>query len=439
MMSNMLSKISPATVKQWSRRRKVLTAAVAAALVLIVVVGTVWAGKRGGEGPAVVVEPVQLRELEAVVYASGTLRPVDRQVIFAGYTGSVSELTVRAGDRVEAGQVLGRLDMAEPEKRLRETEATLAVQEANLARATAPLRPEEEAQEAASLIQAGAVLEDARKKLARAEYLHQEGAISTAELEQARLDFTIKEAALQEAESRSALRRAGPGLEELASLQAQYNQARLMVDLAAEQVERGVFRAAIDGFVLGVDAEKGAQVAAGSRIMQIGDTSALEVEAVINESDSGVLALGQEVRITSMALAEAKFNGRLTQVNPAVVPGQTERGEVTGVPVRVKVDDQAGLLKPGYTVDLTIITVPARRTLTVPYEALVERDNGPMVYVYEQGKVNERVVERGINNELFVEITAGLEEGAKVVLDPPEDLSDGMAVRVTEHGKVVDK
>ena len=270
MLKTILTAVSPAAFRQWSRRRKVMAAG-AGVLILLLMAGLVWAGKKGGEGPVVSVEVVEMRELEALVFASGSLRPLHRQVIYAGYTGSVSELSALAGDRVQAGQILGRLDMLEPEKRLREAEASLAVQEANLARSLAPLRPEEEAQEAAALSQTKAMQEDARKKLERTEYLHQEGAVSAAELEQARLDFTMKDAALVEAESRLALRRAGPGPEEMASLQAQLNQARLMVELAREQVEKGVFRSAIDGVVLGVDVEKGIQVAAGARIMQIGD------------------------------------------------------------------------------------------------------------------------------------------------------------------------
>ena len=70
--------------------------------------------------------------------------------------------------------------------------------------------------------------------------------------------------------------------------------------------------------------------------------------------------------------------------------------------------------------------------MVIPLEALVEKEGKSSVYVVgADGIVQEREVETGLSNELFVEILSGLEVGEQVILNPDELIKDGVKVVVT--------
>ncbi|MDP3045743.1 MAG: hypothetical protein Q8N93_10160, partial [Bacillota bacterium] len=88
-----------------------------------------------------------------------------------------------------------------------------------------------------------------------------------------------------------------------------------------------------------------------------------------------------------------------------------------------------GKLRPGYTVDLTIVTKPMREVVVLPYEAVVEHEGEQTVFVVEQEKAVMRRVEVRPANELYLEVIGGAKAGERVVLDPPSKLEDGSGIK----------
>lgn len=70
----------------------------------------------------------------------------------------------------------------------------------------------------------------------------------------------------------------------------------------------------------------------------------------------------------------------------------------------------------------------------MPYEAVVEREDGTWVFVVEGDRAVRRAVEVRRGNELFEEVVSGLREGERVVVGPPDHLKDGDRVRVSRDG-----
>jgi HlyD family secretion protein len=101
------------------------------------------------------------------------------------------------------------------------------------------------------------------------------------------------------------------------------------------------------------------------------------------------------------------------------------------IPIRIAVDSEQEGLLPGFTVNVKIIVVPEKERLSVPYEAVVDRDGQKFVYIVEQKQARQIPVEVGLEGDLSLEITKGLEEGATVILNPPDNLEDGQAVKFT--------
>ncbi len=85
---------------------------------------------------------VERGTLQIVVSASGRIEPARQVALTFGTPGLVTEVPVRIGDEVKAGQVLARLDTADLELSVRQAEASLRSAEARLAQLKAPPRPE---------------------------------------------------------------------------------------------------------------------------------------------------------------------------------------------------------------------------------------------------------------------------------------------------------
>jgi len=149
--------------------------------------------RKGGE-PALPVQAAAAEEKDLVktVFATGRLETAGRQEIYAQSSGLLTELKVEAGDRVKAGQVLGRLDTAPLARRLEEAEANLSAEQAALDKLLRGPPPEELAQERAALVQAEAELAGARQKVERTRLLYEQGAVPKVELEEAERELKIR-------------------------------------------------------------------------------------------------------------------------------------------------------------------------------------------------------------------------------------------------------
>ncbi|MFA7468822.1 MAG: hypothetical protein WCY82_11255, partial [Desulfotomaculaceae bacterium] len=90
---------------------------------------------------------------------------------------------------------------------------------------------------------------------------------------------------------------------------------------------------------------------------------------------------------------------------------------------------KTGRLKPGYTVDLEIVSIAVKSRLVIPYEALVENDGEKKVWVCENSQAHLRTVATGVEGELYLEVTGGLDKDELIIVDPPNGLKEGQQVR----------
>ncbi len=89
-----------------------------------------------------------------------------------------------------------------------------------------------------------------------------------------------------------------------------------------------------------------------------------------------------------------------------------------------------------HNVNFKIILEQKDEALLVPYEAVVKKDNREFVYVVgPEGLITEREVKTGLSNELFFEITSGLTAGEIVVLNPDQQIKDGVKVTANAASK----
>lgn len=392
-----------------------------APMLIIVVVAGIFITNARNKPPTVSIYETKIENIEKNVFASGRLEPLDEQSFFTPVDSTLMELKVKVGDRIKNGELLGRLDTLELERKYKDAMASLAGKEAELAKLKA-------VNDDLDLRSAESDYIRAKNKLDRMKALLNIGAASQEEVETAEVDLAKTEAAYRETKIKKEEDATGKQRD---SLQAQVELARQEVAQAKERLDLATFVAQEDGVVTFISTKEGNRVLEGTLLMVIGGDQNLKVTADINEIDAGSLMVGQEVEIKSVALPGKSYSGIVSRVGAAAIKEQGETSTAANkVPVTISLQGDTKDLKIGYTVNLNIKISQDEKVLTLPLEAVVDRENERVVYVVEGTTVKECQVETRTGNELKDIVISGLEPGDKVVLDPPPFMKAGQEVTV---------
>ena len=144
----------------------------------------------------------------------------------------------------------------------------------------------------------------------------------------------------------------------------------------------------------------------------------------------GALRTGQQVAARTTAFPGREFSGRVLSVDSRVDPA------TRSVIVRASVPNRDGALKPGMFLTVAL-SQDERPALVIPEEALVPEQARQFVYLVQGSTVAKREVSLGRREPGFVEITAGLDAGDRVVVEGTLKLRDGATVREMEAERAV--
>ncbi|HET8769943.1 MAG TPA: efflux RND transporter periplasmic adaptor subunit [Gemmatimonadaceae bacterium] len=269
------------------------------------------------------------RDIVVSASAAGAIEPITTVEVKSQASGEIIEVNVDEGDEVRRGQLLARVDARIPQN---------AVGQAN-----------------ADSVVAKAQLDNAEARLRRAEMLHSEQALTGEELEAARLDRATAYAASIRAE-------------------------RTLED-ARTALEQTEVRAPSDGVILGRTVEVGSVIAAANRdvgggavLFRMATLDTVEVRALVDETDIGLIKPGQPVTITVAAYPNRPFRGDVLRIGAEGVLEQN----VTVFPVVVRINNEERLLKPAMNAEVEIHIGQEHDVLAVPNVALRElREIGP--------------------------------------------------------------
>ena len=208
--------------------------------------------------------------------------------------------------------------------------------------------------------------------------------------------------------------------------------AQLSLKNAQEKLDDYTITSTIDGQVIEKNLDVGDNIngmsSSGTTVTYpavIYDRSQLTFEMDIDEQDISQIQVGQKVEITADALDGQSFTGVVDKIN---INGTTASGH-TSYPVTVLVDGSPEELYPGMNVSAKIIVEEVGNVLVLPVEA-VERGNTVLVAkegcLDEKGNVvdvtatEERQVTLGRNDDNYIEIVDGLEEGEVILAPSPQ-------------------
>lgn len=289
---------------------------------------------------------------------SGNIEVTDAQLGFK-VPGRVIERGVDEGARVQAGQLIARLDDTEQQQQLVLRRAELAATEAVLAELVAGSRPQEIAAAEATLRSAEAERDRVRLDFTRQQELRHKEVISDRDFEAIQAQLKVAEARAAEAAERTKLVQAGPRLETINQARARTDQARAAVALAATQVENTRLLSPLTGVVLSHNIEPGEFVAAGTPVVTVADTAHVWVRAYLNQTDLGRVQHGQKVVVRTDSFPGRDFAGVVgfisseAEFTPKTVQTPKERVKLV---FRLKVDvaNPKDELKPGMPADVVI-------------------------------------------------------------------------------------
>ncbi len=367
------------------------------------------------------------RDVTLRVTAAGTIRPTTPVNISPKEPGRVAQLVVEQGDRVQAGQVLARMDDSNLRGSLLAAQGTLLAAQANLARVLEGNRRQEIEEAQRNLEAAQADLLAVRSAYESNRSLYGSGAIARVAFDASRSQFLAGQARVNALRSRLDLVRSGSRPEDVAAARAQVQQAQGALQSIAAQLNDTVIRAPFAGVITQKYADAGAFVtpttsasatssATSSSILALAGT--LEAVANVAELDVGRIRPGQPVELQVDAYPRRPFRGTVRLVAPEAVIEQN----VTSFQVRIALAPEArAQLRSGMNLTASVVLGRRPGALLVPTAAIVSERGGTGVYV--SGGDGEgprfRPLQVGATVGTETEVLGGLREGERVFLSLP--------------------
>lgn len=361
-----------------------------AAIALIAVGGWRWAKSREAAPvpvATVVAAKGNVRDFVTSV-AAGRVSAKQEALLRAEIAARVVKLHHRRGDRVNAGDPLITYDAKELEDRVKAAQAAVA--------------------------------------LARAQTLQARTTAATAETNAERMRKLKAMGAIAEAEADNTEGQAKALARAAEAAQAAISQALANVELARVAAGRGVVIAPFSGVVLTTSVEEGETAAPGAPLLQLADTSALHVDAEIDEADLGRIAIGMPAEIALDAFPGAKVTGTVTEIAPSVTR-DPRGGRSVAIDVGLSPDPR---LLVGMSADVDIIVALREDVVWLPPNAVLGRGAERTVFVVDKGVAQKRVIEAGVSTWEAVEVKKGLSGGEQVVASlGGTQLADGARVQ----------
>ncbi len=165
--------------------------------------------------------------------------------------------------------------------------------------------------------------------------------------------------------------------------------------------------------------EVGAEVRERQKIISIPDATKMKVVVKVHETWIGKINIGQSAKITIAAFPEKTFTGQVLRKAPLADPQQWMNPDLKLYSTDVSIDGTHDNLKTGMTAKVEIVVDELKDILSVPLQAVVNHDGKKICFLMDGDKPVQRQVETGAFNDDFVEIKSGLDDGDKVLLNPP--------------------
>jgi HlyD family secretion protein len=344
-------------------------------LVLLLIIGSVVAGKREKPIP-VTTETAVRKTILQTVSATGKIQPETEVKISPEVAGEIIDLPVEDGKAVKKGDLLVRI---KPDS----YKALLEQQEAAISAAKA------------TNLQQKATMVKAEQDLKRADDMYAKKTISIQEYNSAQAASDVAKNTYESS------------LHEIERAEAGSSQAR-------DQLSKTTVYSPIDGTVTILNSKLGERIVAtgqfaGTEVMRVADLGHMEARIDVNENDVVNVKVGDKAKVKVDAYGDRKFHGTVYQIaNTGTMTGAGTQEEVTNFQVKVRIDDHDVTLKPGLSCTADIETNMVKDVVAVPMQAVTIRTGESNLSPEEIEKKKQKAAARdkGDNNAAFTNAKA---------------------------------
>ncbi len=412
--------------KRRSTRKRQIIIAVVGFLVLWLIV-SILLSKREKPIPVTTEKAVRKTILQTVS-ATGKVQPETEVKISPEVAGEIIELPVADGMRIKKGDLLVKIKPDSYKALLEQQEAAISAAKAtNLQQKASMLKTEQD--------------------LKRADDMYAKKTISIQEYNAAQAAADVAKNTYESS------------LHEIERAQAGSSQAR-------DQLSKTTVYSPVNGTVTILNSKLGERIVAtgqfaGTEVMRVADLSRMQAVIDVNENDVPNVKIGDKANVKIDAYGDRKFKGTVAQIgNTGKTTGTGTQEEVTNFEVKINLEREDVLLRPGLSCTADIETNMVKDAVAVPMQAVTirtgdsnlspeeiekkrlktaARDKGDnnadyvnerqekalqkeereklskVVFLKKGGKAQSVKVTTGISDDTFMEIKSGVQPGDEVI------------------------
>jgi HlyD family secretion protein len=372
--------------------------------------------------------PVETTTIQHTVVAEAVLFPLAQSAIVPKISAPVKTFLVKRGSRVHEGELLAVLEHQDLAAAAQDTKGTYDQAQATYEISTGAELPAE-MQKAQLELQAAQQMLDAQQKVfdSRQE-LFQQGALPRKELDQSRVDLTQARNQYEMAQKHLEAMQAIGKQQTLKSAAGQLESAKGKYLGATAQLGYSEIRSPINGVIADRPLYPGEMAAAGTPLLTVMDVSQVIARAHIPQQDAALLKLGDKATITAPS-EELPTAGKITVISPALDPNSTT------VEIWVQAKNPEQQLKPGTSVQLSMLARTIPDALVIPAASLLTAEDGAtsVMLVGSDNRAHQKPVKVGVRQSDQVQIVEGLQAGDRVVASGAYGLPDNTKIKVEEQ------
>jgi HlyD family secretion protein len=337
-----------------------------------------------------------IKNLDDKVMATGKIEPREEIEIKPNISGIIQSISVKEGDKVEAGQLLATIRIVPNVTDV--NNATMQINNSQIQLTNAKIN-----------------VENQQKQFAMQEKLYKQGVISKQEYiaAQQQLQTTLQQQKL--------------AVQQLNAAQKQLQIVRTGATPELQSMATTQIRAKAAGTVLEIPVKVGGQVIEansfnpGTTICSIADLNSLIFKGKIDEAQAGKLKEGMDMNVVIGALQNKSFPGKVT----LIAPKGTEESGTIKFNVEGNVTNPKGeYIRAGFSANGEILLSSQKNALLLD-ESLIQYEKGTNKAFVEvkqpNGSFKKNYVKLGASDGINVQILSGIDKNAEVKVWNPSD------------------
>ena len=376
--------------------------------------------------PNVTVEivPVEKKTIQHTVESDAVLFPLAQSAITPKINAPVQKFYVQRGSKVHQGELLATLENKDLAAAAQDNKGAYDQAQAVYATTTGASLPEE-LQKAELDTNAAKQEMDAQEKVYKSRQdLYEQGALPRKELDQGLVDYTTARNQYEIAKKHlDALQKFG-NAQGIKGAEGQLESAKGKYLGAAAALSYSEIRSPIDGVVTDRPLYPGEMASAGIPLLTVMDISRVVARAHIPQREVASLKIGDAASVIVPG-DNKPYEGKITVISPALDPNSTT------VEVWAEFKNPEQRLKPGTSVQLSMVASTIPNALTVPTSSILTAPDGTTTVMIagSDNRAHQKNVTVGVKQGDDVQILEGLKDGDKVVAAGAYGLPDNAKIQ----------